>query len=309
MQRVTLSLVLLAAAAWAQTQPGRAGLKVPPTPAPSAQLTEPVLPVTYSDLYCAGFVAPQLLPHDHFIASGMGTPVQSRYYEGNFVYLRGDSYTPGSRVSLVRELQDPNRYTPFPAGKRLLEKAGQLYAELGYATVVENRGAGIAVAQIEFSCESIVPGDLVVPFSPKEAVSYRRRSTMDRFPAEHGKVSARIMASRNFDQFPGSGSKVYINVGENSGVKPGDYFRVVRNYADASLDPTDLETFQQPVGEDTQQKPPQMRHKQLRDLPDRAIGEIFVLNTQANTATAMITFAMEEVQIGDTVELEEDQSR
>jgi hypothetical protein len=309
-QRVILSMILLTAAVWAPAQQNRqADLRVPATAQPAAQITEPALPVTYSDLYCAGFVAPQALPHDHFIAAGLGTPVQSQYSQGSLIYLRGEGYTPGSRFSIVRELQDPNRYTPFPTGKQLLEKAGQLYAELGYATIVEKRGTDIAVAQIEFSCESIVPGDLLVPFTPKPALSYRRNSTMDRFPAGHGKLSARIMASRNFDQFPGSGSKVYINAGASSGAKAGDYFRIVRNYEDASLDPTDLQVFEQPGGEDTQQKPPKLAHNQLRDLPPRAIGEAVVLNTQANTATAMITFALEEIQIGDTVELEEDQAR
>jgi hypothetical protein len=303
-------LFLLAGAVLVSAQQSSpSGLQVPAAFSPDTQISERPLPVSSSDLYCAGFVSPQSLPRDHFVAAGIGTPIQSRYQGGDFIYLRGGGYTPGTRVALLRELQDPNHYTPFPIGKKLLEKAGQLYAELGYATVVENRGTGIAVARIEFSCESIVPGDLIVPFIPKPAVSFRTSSIMDRFPAAPGKVSARIMAARNFDQFPGSGAKVYINAGEGSGVKAGDYFRIVRNYENVSLDPTDMEAFQQPVGEDTQQKPPKMAHKQLRDLPSRVIGEILVLSTQPNTATGMVTFSLEEIQIGDTVELEEDQSR
>ena len=195
MQRVILTLVLLAVSVSAQ-QLGPAGTRVP-----TAQITERTLPVTYSDLYCAGYMAPQPLPRDKFVAAGLESPVQSRYKNGHFTYLRGSGFAPGTRVSIVRELQDPNNYTPFPVGKRLLSKAGQLYAELGYATIVENRGTDIAVAEIEFSCESIVPGDLVVPFAPKPAINARTESTMDRFPAERGKVSGRIMASRGSINF------------------------------------------------------------------------------------------------------------
>ena len=92
-------------------------------------------------------------------------------------------------------------------------------------------------------------------------------------------------------------------------MKPGDYFRIVRGYEDSFLDPTDQQAYMQLNTEDTQRNAPKMNHKEIRDLPLRVVGEVLILNAQAETATAMVTFAMEEIQIGDVVELEENQSR
>ena len=43
----------------------------------------------------------------------------------------------------------------------------------------------------------------------------------------------------------------------------------------------------------------------VKDLPRRAVGEIVVIGTTPTTATGMIVFAMEDVHLGDGVELDE----
>ena len=304
MRRVILLIFLLVALASAQ-QPAQTNLEPPLAASLGARVTERNYPVSKADLYCAGYVSPQVLPHDRFVEAGLGTPVQSRFRNRDFIYLRGGGYTPGTRVSIIREMRDPNRYTPFPTSRNLLAKVGQLYGELGYATVIENRGTDIAIAQIEFTCGEIAPGDLVVPFTVKEPLSFRKHSTLDLFPEGHGQISGRILAARDFDQFLISGRDIYLNVGEKSGLKPGDYLRIVRNYEPKSMDPTDVQVFRQPTGEDTQKSgAPAMSRKQLVDLPYHVIGEALVLSTQPGAATAVITFALEEIQLGDRVELE-----
>jgi hypothetical protein len=45
----------------------------------------------------------------------------------------------------------------------------------------------------------------------------------------------------------------------------------------------------------------------VADLPRRAVGEIVVISATDTTATGMIVFALEDVHVGDGVELDEQQ--
>jgi hypothetical protein len=302
---VLIVLVLVAALAFGQEfQSGGSAALSSPTRI-SAQVIVHDIPVTKADMYCAGFVSSQPLPREHFIAAGADTPLQSRYTPGSFVFLRGGGYTPGTRVSIVREVADFNHYSPFPAARNLLSKTGKIYRDIGYAVIKENRGTDIAVAEPEFSCEEMLPGDLVVPFVERAPVAYRTHSSMDLFPATPARVRGKIMASRDFDSYLGSGQKIYITVGEPQGIKAGDYLRVVRDYRPESMDQTDAATFNADLIDDIQQHAPKTPRSQLQDLPRRVLGEAIVLSTHPGGATAMLTFSLEPAQLGDTVELEE----
>ena len=123
------------------------------------------------------------------------------------------------------------------------------------------------------------------------------------------------MLAKDFDLLLGTGSKVYMNVGANQGVKVGDYLRAVRTYEADLQDPVDSLSFKASATEDTQKSAALHRRttcsprpKDLRfsvaDLPRRAMGEIVVINTTPTTATGMLVFALEDVHVGDHVELD-----
>jgi len=121
--------------------------------------------------------------------------------------------------------------------------------------------------------------------------------------------------AKDFDSEIGPGDKVYLNVGTNQGVKPGDYFRAVRSYEADLHDPVDSLSFKASTNEDTQAKQaaidPNFLTKtggpviHVRDLPRRAVGEVVVISTTPTTSTGMIVFAMESVHLGDSVELDQ----
>jgi hypothetical protein len=171
------------------------------------------------------------------------------------------------------------------------------------------------VAQIEYSCDPINPGDTAIPFAEKPMVPFHAPLRFDRFLPTGSKVSGRIVMGRDFDSELGTGQKVYFNVGSNQGVKVGDYFRAVRNYDSDLHDPVDSLSFKAAISEDTQLKQPSVdpamftRGKgpviHVRDLPRRAVGEIVVIGVTPTTATGMIVFAMEDVHAGDGVELDD----
>ena len=100
-----------------------------------------------------------------------------------------------------------------------------------------------AIAQVEFSCDPINPGDVAVPFVEKPPVAFRVPGHFDRFAPANGKLSGRIVLGKDFDGLLGTGMKLYMNMGSNQGVKVGDYFRVVRSYTATLQDPVDSLSF------------------------------------------------------------------
>ena len=278
--------------------------------------TERVQTPTSADLYCAGFISKQLLPNVNFVAGGLNTPNTTKFVNGDMIYLAGSGYATGQRYTILREMRDPNQYELYAGQHSLVRATGQPYAELARVRVVDTRNK-MAIAQVEFSCDPIVPGDTAVAFTEKPAISYHAPVRFDRFAPPNGKATGRIVMAKDFDSELGTGMKVYMNLGSSQGVKVGDYFRAVRSYTYDLKDPVDSLSFKASTTEDTQKHPPSIEPNLLTrskgpaihvaDLPRRAVGEVVVLSTTETTSTGMIVFALEDVHSGDDVELDDQQ--
>jgi hypothetical protein len=272
---------------------------------------------TNADIYCAGFINQNRLPNANFVAGGLQTPNTTKYATGEVLYLGGGGYQVGQEYTVLRELRNPNKHELFAGQDHLLKLMGQPYAEQARVKIVDTRSK-MAIAQVEFSCDTIVPGDIVVPFAEKPAITFHPPVRFDRFLPANAKTSGRILMARDFDGIVGTGAKVYMNVGANQGVKPGDYFRAVRLYTADKQDEADSLSFEASTAEDTQKNPPAIDPNFLRqtkgnaihvaDLPRRAVGEIVILSATPTTSTGMVVFAMEDVHVGDGVELDEQSS-
>ena len=121
-----------------------------------------------------GFHQPQTLPDANFIAGGLETPTTTKFVKGDIVYLEGTGYSAGAEYEIVRALRDINEYEMFPGQKKLLKETGQPYMEVGRVQVIDTRSK-TAVAQIEYSCDPINPGDTAIPFAEKPMVPSMRR--------------------------------------------------------------------------------------------------------------------------------------
>jgi hypothetical protein len=268
---------------------------------------------TKIDLTCAGFVSRQLLPNANFVAGGLQTPSTTKNTNGEVIYLTGKGYEVGQKYTIVRELRDPNRYEIFAGQHAMLKAMGQPYAELARVRIIDTRSR-MAIAEIEVSCDPVNPGDIAIPWVEKPPIEFRPPLRFDRFLPATGKTSGRIVMARDFDSELGPGMKVYMNLGSNQGVKPGDYFRAVRSYEADLHDPVDSLSFKASTNEDTQAHQaaidPNMFTKtggpviHVADLPRRAVGEVVIISTTPTTSTGMIVFAMESVHLGDVVELD-----
>jgi predicted RecA/RadA family phage recombinase len=286
------------------------------TVTPTVNPLERVVVPTYADLNCAGFITSQAVPDSTFVAGGLNSPHETKFVSGEVVYLSGSRYKDGDRVTFVRALRDPNRYEYFAGQRRLIAATGQPYAELAQGHVVDTRHQ-MAIALLDFACEPVVPGDLAVPLMQHQKITYHPPVRFDVFAPANGKTEGRIVMAKDFDGELTTGSKVYLTVGSSQGVKVGDYFRVVRSYAHDLKDPVDSLSFKAAVLEDTQKNPPSLEtewydfdfhHKgakiDVKDMPRRSLAELIVLSTTPTSATGMITFALEDVHVGDRVELE-----
>jgi hypothetical protein len=111
--------------------------------------------------------------------------------------------------------------------------------------------------------------------------------------------------TKDFDSFVGTGAKVYLNIGSEKGVKPGDVYRALRGYTAAETDEVDRLSFKAYTTEDTQKNQVQPSKDLLKALPRRALGEMVVLSATPTSSTAMITFALEDIHVGDAVAVAE----
>ena len=257
MKKTGLLVLLFATAAWAQTGADGSAAEAPQGTAPTTASfpTERIATPTYSDLYCAGFISKQILPDANFIAGGLQTPTTTKFTRGDLVYLHGTGYTAGAEFEIIRALRDVNEYEVFPGQRKLMKETGQPYEEVGRVKIVDARNK-TAIAQIEYACDGVNPGDTAIPFAEKQTIQFHTPIRFDRFLPASSKVSGRIVMGKDFDSQLGTGQKVYMNVGSNQGVKIGDFFRAVRTYDVDLKDPVDSLSFKAAIAEDTQKKTP-----------------------------------------------------
>ncbi len=271
---------------------------------------------TNADINCAGFISKDRLPDANYINGGLQTPTSTKFETGELVYLAGGGYQAGQLYEIVREMRDVNEYEIYAGQHKVVAAAGHPYGEIGRVRIVDTRQHS-AIAQVEFSCDPINPGDVAMPYVEKPPVAFHVPGHFDRFAPANGKLSGRIVLGKDFDLVLGTGMKLYLNLGANQGVKVGDYFRVVRSYTATLNDPVDSLSFKTWTSEDTQMRPPTFEANRLTktkgvnihvaDLPRRAVGEVVVLNVTPTSSSAMVVFALEDVYAGDTVELDEQQ--
>lgn len=312
MKKVVLLVFLLSAISLAQ----QSGTAAPAGTVPTS-VTFPIERVatpTASDLYCAGFVSKKIESRNKYVTGGLDSPFSMHYANGQAIFVKGKDYEPGQEYTVVRELKDPNRYELFAGQWAALKAAGQPYEELGRVQIVDTRNK-MAVARVEFSCDSVLPGDYLIPFVEKQPFAFHPPMTFDRFAPANGQVNGRIVLAKDFDSELGTGGKVYLNIGANQGLKIGDFMRAERSFDAVAHNEVDAISFYASTVEPTQAHSTNMNPGFLdrssgpvvhvADMPRKGVGEIVIIGTTPTTATGMIVFALEPVYVGDRVELDQ----
>lgn len=257
---------------------------------------------TPADLYCSGFITTQHVPDSRFVMAGYNSPDQTRFAGPvDTVFIHGKDLKEGERYEILRHVKDPNHYEFYPGEQAAIHNAGEPYFEIGYVRIIEVQNQ-TGIAKPELSCSDIVPGDIAVPFEERQAPSFRA-VTLKRFAPPNGKTQGRIIMANDFDSFVGSKYKVYLNIGSDKGIKVGDYLRVTRTYSHTYHDSDAGLALKASAVEDTQADHYHLSSDELASLPRRTLGDMVVLTVHKKSATAMILTALEDIRVGDSVEL------
>ena len=256
---------------------------------------------TADDMYCSGFITTERIPESRFVAAGMNSPDQTRFAgASDYIYIHGKDMKEGDRMQIVRRVRDANRYELFRGQHAAISSAGEPYFELGIAKVIDVQN-NTAIAVPELSCSDFVPGDIAIPFEQREAPKFRKVS-LDRFAPPNGKTTGRIIMAKDFHSYLGTRYAVYLSIGADKGLKVGDYLRATRTYTAIYNSPEEGLARHASAYEDTQKSPPSMGGD-VSSLPRLTLGDMMVLSVHKHSATAMLLDTLQDVQVGDRVEV------
>jgi outer membrane protein OmpA-like peptidoglycan-associated protein len=257
---------------------------------------------TPNDMYCSGFITTEKVPDKIFVAAGHNSPDQSRYAgKSDIIFLHGPGLKEGERYQIVRHVRDTNHYEIYSGQKSAVHNAGEPYFEMAIVQVNEVQ-KDTGVATFELSCADVMPGDIAIPLVEREAPPFRKVS-LERYAPPSGKPQGRILMAKEFDSFLGSKYKAYVSIGADKGLKPGDYLRATRTYSYTYHDPEAGLSRKASEYEDTQVHPQKLPVGDLSSLPRRTLGDMIVLQVHAKSATAMVLTALEDIHVGDGVEV------
>ncbi len=269
--RQPLPVLLLLAALAGAGCPALAGDE-PGTPAakpPSATAISPPIPIgVEKDVYCTGWVDDPGAVFPASIFSSERVDSKQGLIEGDVVYMNAGTrqgIAAGQEYWVVR----PDRTVYRPGS--VLDVVGRVYLTPGRVRVLCAQEEA-AIAEIVLSCSDVNIGDFLLPFEPIPVPLVRRTAPLSSCDPTTGKVTGFIVD--DYDSWTPimKDSVVYLNVGEDDGIVPGDFFSV---YRIPSVEYT------------------------VRIM----LGEAAILSTKKRTSVAIITSMRDTMYVGDHVEM------
>ncbi len=307
------------------------------TNAQTEQRAELIIPTTHQEqrvadrtkLYCAGYIRYQTLPHMPEIVGALEEHEQRRYADGDVVYINAGSkqgIQEGQTFQIIRPRGDLKGVHKEKHGF-----LGTYIQEIGQLRVFKVR-ADTSAAQIVFTCDEALLGDLVAPVPDRESPLERSTGVLDVFADPSGKQTGRLMMAKDNREMVTRNEVVYIDLGSEDQVKTGDYLTIYRPLGGGNINHRDGEEMgpnRDPgfsshsysgggIGSMANRakdkngdgrysdKPITSREvKQHRPLmPRKIVGEMVIIDVQTRTATAIITRVAGEVHTGDWVEIQ-----
>ena len=323
-----LSLALLPAGAFAinAQEPPRPTVIVPTA-------NQPQRIADRTRLYCAGYIRTQKLSHMPEIVGAVEEQEQRRYSDRDIVYINEGSQQgirEGQTFQIIRPRGDVKG-----VHREKIGFLGTYIQEVGQLQVFKVR-ENTSAAQITFTCDAALLGDLLAPVPDRESPLQRTDANLDVFADPSGKQTGRLMMAKDNREMVTSNDIVYIDLGSEDQVKPGDYLTVYRELGTGTITHIDNEEiarnraggFQSDsfrgsgIGLQANRAKDETgfvnaegryryrpittrevkRHRPL--MPRKIVGEIVVIDVQLRTATAIITRVAGEVHTGDWVEIQ-----
>src|SRR5437773_1695419 len=292
-------------------------LPLPPEPERTFILDErkPTPEVKIDDLYCSGFVRDAPIPRNARVISRFDTSSGVLAAEADYVYLSQgseDGIANGTVYQVVRRTKTLTN----PRGKTKAERdLGMHYLEIAYVRVAVTQ-ADFSLARVIHSCgDAIEVGDIMLPFQPIMLPQLERPRSFSPMMTTNSGIKGEIVTtktvllsngsifagpniepgvrgesiSRANRGIAGDGTIVYLSIGQNQSVKPGDIFIVYRD-VETDFDRRIYAGYALP--------------REINRLKGqrRAIGEVIVVNAGERASTALVTYSADELLLGDSVE-------
>lgn len=282
---------------------------------------EPVAPpkvATGNDLYCAGFINASPTPNYFKLVGAEQENTRYHLGQGDVVYLnagRAQGVEPDMLFTVVRPLGDFRSPFAHTSGERHLGVYTRELAVLRVFAVQEKT----ATARIVASCDEVQLGDLLRAYEERRAPASDVSRPLPRYEPPSGKVTGRIVLQREQKEMLSARDVVYIDLGQNHGVKPGDRFTIFRRFPDDAnivrFNDDDIvqrrsggyqsDTFK--GGTFSNDHPTEGRQQvknQRPDPPRKVVGELVVISVQGKSSAAVVTRTTQEVHTGDWIELQ-----
>ncbi len=277
-----------------------------------------------NNLYCAGYIQNQPVNSNIEIVGGEQEQEQRVYSDRNLIYINAGAEQ-GIKESDRFVVTRPRGGFRSPFSDK--GKLGIFTQEVGIVRVITVKPK-VSVVQVENACETILLGDLLVPFAVRTAPDAVERPAFDRFRDPSSKATGRIVLARDGRETVSRDQIVYLDLGAEDNVKSGDYLTIFRPLGDGSITkrnqtetakPTDygFESKDFRGGKFSNQAPrqkgvnanggivttPNAKSRRPNGLR-KIVGEVVIINVQQRTATAVITRTAQEIHTGDYVELQ-----
>jgi hypothetical protein len=259
-----------------------------PLPPPQVAETLPPLPpppeiirlTVYPEVNSAGFIADKMEGIGRIVAAKLPKVLLVDEDEIYIGFQKGISVKKGDKFTIFRVLEP----IPHPVIKQKKKEliVGRRVIILGTAVITKTSEGEAQTALITRSYAEIIVGDEVTPyFAPREELAV---STVEE-PLYGWIVAGQRLAKLEFVV----GDVVYIDLGEEDHVRPGQIFNVLRRG----------EVVEYPLADD---------NKKTRDketvkvkLPDELVARLVVIKTQPRTSTAVIVQTRLSALVGDEV--------
>ena len=289
--------------------------------------------VSGNNLYCAGYVqmAPfgavsrESSPSANEIIGAYNEQDGWNFSENNFLFINA-GVDKGVRVGDLFSVVRPRGQVKSRWSRK--DDLGFYVQELGFVEVVRVK-QNTSVVRVKTSCDSMMLGDLLVPFQQRATVAYNRRPTMDMFADPTGKATGRILFGRDNMETITRDQIVYVDLGAEDNATPGDFLTIYRYLGKGN--PLKAKDFKESVearndgyssfeyrggkfsnqatrkGGSEATKGIVTTPKVVYNRPEglrKVVGEGMIVNVRERVATVVITRTAQEIHSGDWVEIQ-----
>jgi hypothetical protein len=308
------------------------------TPAATPQMilptaAQPARIAGESSLFCAGYIRYQRFGHTPEIVGAEEEQEQRTFSDGDIVYLNAGSRAgikEGQTFQIIRPRGDLKG-----VHRNKIGFMGTYVQDVGQLQVFKVR-ENTSAAKITFTCEAALLGDLLVDIPVRVSPLQRADGNLDRFADPSGKQVGRLMMARDNRELLTKNDVVYIDLGGEDNVKPGEYLTIYRPLGTGNITRVDNEELARNRATGFQSdryrgggisiqgsrakdetafvdangryryRPITTREvkKARPEMPRKIVGEMVIIDVQSRSATAIITRVASEVHTGDWVEIQ-----